>query len=117
MNILAIDDEEEVLLMLEEILVSEGHTVSVAKSTDEAQELLKGVTFDLIITDLKMPSMNGLYFVDILRSLYPNLPIIVVSGQVKSERKLLELGVSEVLRKPVSIEEITTAVKRFITIH
>ena len=72
-RVLVIDDEAEAASMISEILVSDGHRVATAKSGREALRLLARQEFDVILSDLRMPDMDGPRLHDTLRTLSPSL--------------------------------------------
>ena len=110
MNILIIDDEEEILECISEILSGEGHTVSVSRESESSLNLLGQKHFDLVITDLRMPAINGNYLIEIIKVKCPKIPIIVLSGHIESEEELFKIGACTVLSKQVSIDRLLQAV-------
>ncbi|MBU1864585.1 MAG: response regulator [Candidatus Omnitrophica bacterium] len=112
MNILAIDDETEVLECLKDILTSDGHTVSVAHDVREGLELVTGNT-DIIITDLRMQKLDGEDYIEIIKVRYPNMPIIVLSGYIDSVEELEKIGAKKVLSKPLDVKQLLEAVNAF----
>lgn len=82
MRILAVEDEPEYLEMIQEVLGSLGHTISLAASGDEALSLLDQQQVDVIISDVKMPVMDGVDFHGRVRAIprYKNTPFIFLTG-------------------------------------
>lgn len=87
LSILAVDDEQEIMMLLRRILEGEGHRVVVANNGLEAQTALKVQQFDLILCDLKMPGMNGRDLYHYVQQEYPDLTdrIIFTTGDTVSE--------------------------------
>jgi CheY-like chemotaxis protein len=113
--ILVVEDGALFRGIIKEILEIEGHHVSGAASGEEAVRLCQGVTFDLVITDIVMPGMNGLDLISFLRRFHPNLPILAFSGA--SETLLDEAsarGATRVLVKPFSSDELLATVNKIL---
>ena len=77
-SILVVDDENLVRGIVEEILTSQGHEVIQATSGNEAIKMCGERTFDLVISDLSMPLMNGFDLISALRRLQKNLPVLAI---------------------------------------
>jgi len=83
-TILLVDDEELLRAGVQEMLEMSGYTVITATNGHEAMACLKQHAIDLVITDLVMPKMDGVDFVEQLRQIWPNVPVIVVSGSTRN---------------------------------
>jgi len=111
LRILAIDDAEPVINMLQEGLEEFGHEVAVATSGPQALELFVGRSFDLVICDLAMPAMSGWQVARAIKKICEEkselkIPFILLTGwggQLGEERKIAECGVDAVVEKPVDI--------------
>jgi CheY-like chemotaxis protein len=79
-TILVIDDEPLVLNVIENVLTLEGYSIVTACNGARGLEVLERQSVDLVITDVFMPEKEGLETVFELRSLYPDLPVIAISG-------------------------------------
>ena len=79
-SILIVDDEHNTCEALTVILRREGHTVSSAASGDSALSYLQDFPADLVVSDVKMPGMDGLSLLSRLKSQYPGLPVVMMSG-------------------------------------
>ncbi len=102
-RILVVDDEEMVREMLGEFFQPMGYTVRGAPSGEAALDLLREMTFDLLVVDLQMPGMGGIEFMRRAKRLYPDARILVLTahGGKESAIQALRLGVSDYLEKPV----------------
>ncbi|PIT82053.1 response regulator [Limnohabitans sp. 15K] len=79
-TILMVDDEELLLAGIQEMLEMQGYVVITALDGQQAMVSLTEHAIDLVITDLVMPNMDGVDFVQELRKIRPDIPVIVVSG-------------------------------------
>ena len=80
-EIMVIDDEQEMLVSYRKILAKEGYVVETSQSAEEALVRLKQLeNTSLVISDLKMPGMDGMTFLSKVKEHHPHLPIIMVSG-------------------------------------
>ena len=89
MKILAIDDSKMICSMLKNVLSGAGHDVTTAGDGKQAMELARATIFDLIVTDVNMPEINGIDLAMILRTTddYRNTPIIFLTTETKEELK------------------------------
>lgn len=105
-RILAIDDDPDALQVLREYLTIEGYDVVAAPDGATGVQLLSREEVQLVITDLNMPGLTGMDVIDIVRSNYPDLQIIVVTGYGTMETVLeaLHKGAIDYLVKPFLLE-------------
>jgi len=110
-KILLVDDEPAILTVLELLLNKFGYIV-VLKSTAESALFLirEGVTVDLVITDYRMPGMNGVEFVKELRRILPSVPVLMLTGDITVEIEP-SLEVFKLINKPVAGKELDRIVK------
>ncbi len=103
-NVLVVDDEQIVLRSCERILIPEDYGVNTANSAKEAFGLLDNNSYDLIITDLKMPEMDGLEFMKQVRTKDPDINIVVITGYPSQDsiKESLDLRIIDYLPKPFS---------------
>ena len=97
MKILVVDDEEGARELFNTILTDEGYEVSLAVSGDDALTLFKDQPFNLVITDIKMPVMDGLQLLQEIRKTGSKTDVIMVTayGEVESYLKAMSLGAAE----------------------
>lgn len=115
MNILLVDDEAEILEILKDFLELKEHTVTTAVNGREALELVLAENdFDIAFSDIKMPEMDGLTFLEKVRSNNVNLPVILVSGQgdLESSIRALKLGALDFIVKPVYLKTLDEALRK-----
>ncbi len=103
-RILVVDDEDGIRDFLVEVLESAGHQLTAAADGESALRELGRTSFDLMITDLKMPGMGGLTLFERARALDPNLEVIVLTahGSVDVAVRAMKLGAFDFLQKPLS---------------
>lgn len=109
LNVLWVDDEEGILRIAKRLMKKLGHNIDVASSANEAIELLKLSNYDLLISDVGMPDVNGFQLLRTIQGVYPNLKIVILSGWGSnfSEIEKTEYGISSILVKPVSKDQIS----------
>ena len=116
-EILVVDDEKEMLVSYEKILTKAGYAITTALSASEALKLLdKNHNFLLIICDLKMPKMDGMEFLSIVKQKHSYLPVIMVTGF-----GTLDLGIEAVKRgafdfitKPFTSEKLLNSIEKAV---
>ena len=118
-RILVIDDEILVRATIEAVLSTKGHAVSLAVNGRDAMAKLRGGEFDLVITDLIMPEMEGIETILAIRKELPGLHILAISGGGRMQAGDFldmagKLGADGVLRKPFTPEELLDAVARAV---
>lgn len=111
-NILVVDDEPQITRVLKTTLSSQGYGTRAASDGDEAVQLMKDWSPDLIITDLRMPNMDGLELCRQVRQ-KSRVPIIVLSvkGEEKTKVAALDAGADDYVMKPFSINELLARVR------
>jgi len=111
-HILIVDDSPSVLAVLEDMLTELGYQATSASNGEEACRKVETTRFDLIITDLTMPVMDGIAFAQAAKQ-QPNckfVPIVMLSSE-EDEAKIAEakqVGISTFLRKPVKEHQLKT---------
>jgi DNA-binding NtrC family response regulator len=112
-EILIVDDDYTIRETLHELLSSE-HNCETAETAEAALTKLESKPFDVVLTDISMPGLNGLDLLDRVLKLYPKTPVIIVSGITDQEHAdaLMELGAFDYLLKPFRLEAVERSVKR-----
>lgn len=113
-HILVVDDEPGVLMTVQAILQQEGYLVDAAGSGEAALEAIRERRYDLVLTDLKMPRVDGLAVLAEVRHTSPETVTVVMTGygSIDSALNAMQLGAYEYLLKPTEIPQLKQAVKR-----
>jgi two-component system NtrC family response regulator len=113
-RILIVEDERSAAEYLQAVLAEFGHDLRVTSNGIEALIALEANAFDLVISDLRMPQMDGLELLTHLRQRWPALPVIVLTGEaeVSGIVEAVQLGAINYLVKPATPAVIASAVKR-----
>ena len=115
-KILFIDDEEIVLNSCKRILRKEPYEIDTALSGEDGLKKVKEDNFDIVITDLMMPGINGMEVLDTLRKERPGITVIIFTGYatVDSARKALKAGAFDYIPKPFTNEELKDIIKNAV---
>lgn len=117
-NILLVDDDEIIQKVLQKVLQQNGYNVVVGSDGNEGLEKLQTTTFDLIITDIMMPYLNGFEFIQEVKkhSNSSGAKIIVISSitHESSIKDNLNLGVDQYIPKPIVIDQFLSQVKQIL---
>lgn len=111
-NILVVDDEPQITRVLKTTLSSQGYATRAAADGEQALQAMKDWTPDLVITDLRMPNMDGLALCRHIRA-QSHVPIIVLSvkGEEKTKVEALDAGADDYVTKPFNINELLARVR------
>jgi DNA-binding NtrC family response regulator len=111
-KILVVDDEEVMREFLLEVFSS--HNPMCAENGEEALRLLKENAISVVITDLKMPRMDGLELLQRIKSFNPSIQVIVVTGyaSLQTASDCIRAGAADFLKKPFSIAQIRNSVSK-----
>jgi two-component system response regulator AtoC len=117
-TILAVDDEPNMRRLLEISLRQAGYKPVVAADGKEALSLIKNQTIDLVVSDLHMPSMNGLELLRNIRQDHEALPFIMVTaqGEVKTAVEAMKLGASDYILRPFDLETLEIAIAKALSV-
>lgn len=113
-NILIVDDEIHILSSMKELLELEGKKVKTAENGVEALEQIRENNFDLIISDAKMPKMNGQELLLKVRESDSKTKFIILTGESEfSQKKLKEIGADVVFYKPLDFDLLIETIATF----
>jgi DNA-binding NtrC family response regulator len=117
MKILVVDDEEGARELFNTILTDEGYEVALAINGEDGISQFKNALFDLVVTDIKMPGMDGLQLLQEIRKTGSKADVIMVTayGEVESYLKAMSLGAAEYINKPIRIKELKRIVHKVLT--
>jgi DNA-binding NtrC family response regulator len=118
-NVLVVDDDYHMRLALKESLTKEGYAVSVAEDGMEAVEAVRHSSYDLMITDVKMPRLNGMELLSQVREMSPLLPIILITGYgtIQDAVRVIKEGAFDYIQKPFNTDTLYSVVKRALTVN
>lgn len=118
-NILVVEDEPKMQRLIELSLAAEGHSIRQAQDAETALKRIQKERFDLIITDLKLPVMDGLEFLQAVKRADARMPVILMTafGTVETAVQAMKAGASDYILKPFSLEEIKLVVKKELNLH
>jgi len=107
-EILVVDDEQMILEMLDQILTASGYSVQIALGGQKALELYEQHPISLVLTDIKMPGMDGYHLLREIKTKNPEARVVLMSGYSNdfSIREAIELGADEFVVKPFRRQEI-----------
>lgn len=111
-RILVIEDDEEMRALLKDFFLEEGLETDSANNGSEAFRKLVKESFDLVITDIRMPGLTGLDILPGIRKLQPEVPIIVITafGSEEIRQRVLEKGATAYLEKPIQFKTLRSLV-------
>ncbi len=116
-HILLVEDEDPVRMVAERALSRAGYNVTSASDGEEGLEKVQqGGTFDLVLSDVVMPSMDGPAMAREIRKLVPDIPLIFMSGYAEEQlRKEIDIGNMHFLAKPFSVQQLSDKVGAVLT--
>jgi two-component system NtrC family response regulator len=118
-TILIVDDEKNYLLVLSALLEEEGYEVLTTASSLDAPEILKASDVDLVLTDMKMPGMDGIELLEQIKTRDAELPVIMMTahGTVDKAVEAMQKGAYSYIMKPFDNERLTLFVKKAIATY
>jgi two-component system NtrC family response regulator len=115
-TILVVDDEPNYLVVLSELLKEEGFEIFTAESGEKGLQIARENDLDLIITDMRMPGMDGLELLKTVKSFNQDLPVIMVTafGEVEKAVVAMKAGAYNYLAKPFSNDELLVNIRKAV---
>jgi DNA-binding response OmpR family regulator len=112
-NILLVEDEDRIASFMSKGLAAEGHSVERVATAADGATMALSYDFDLILLDLMLPDAHGSEALERIRTVKPDIPVIVVSalGEIDDKVSLLDLGANDYLVKPFAFAELAARVR------
>ncbi len=115
-TILVVDDEPNYLIVLAELLRDEEYEVFTADSATAALPIVRDTDLDLVLSDMKMPGMDGIAFMKKIKEFNKNLPVILITAYAEVEKAVeaMHLGAFTYLAKPFSNDQLLASIRKAI---
>ena len=114
-KILVVDDDNPSLENVARFLRLKGYQVEVASNGYEAGQLIDKTEFDLVLSDLIMPGVNGLDLLKRTRSIAPEIPVVLMSAFPGIEvTQIFERGAADFIPKPLDLDKLLSQLKRVV---
>lgn len=112
-RVLVVDDEQLILKIISDILTKEGYDVLVANNCEKAAELLKTTSFDVVLSDIKMPLKSGIDLLEEIKNKDPNIPVILMTGFASLETAVeaVQNGAFDYLIKPLDYGKLKSVIE------
>lgn len=113
-RILLVDDQEDVHEALQYVFKSEGHELVKCYDGWQAIDYLQTDSdFDLMLVDIRMPQVNGLQLMAVIRERWPGIPFVVISSYLEKETidKAHELGCEAIIKKPFTLDTLLPTIR------
>ena len=113
-KILVVDDEKNICLTISIALQKNGFIADTALNANEAVKLMEKQNYDLVITDLKMPDIDGIQLLKTISQLRPEIKVIIISafGVIENAVEAIKLGAIDFIPKPFSEIELVNQIKQ-----
>ena len=113
-NILIVDDEQSYRQLLSLVFEGDGHSIRTATNGREALALLHEEPADVVISDVRMPDMDGIEMLSSVRESQPDLGVVLMTAfaSVETAREAFKLGADDFIQKPFDVEELKLIVKK-----
>jgi len=107
-RILVVDDQESMRSLLKDMLDVIGYDVMLAEGGEEALHLMESNQFDLVLTDLNMPGMDGTALLRAIKSTRAELPVVIITGYgtFHTEKRVMREGANGYISKPCTLSKI-----------
>ncbi|MEE9436523.1 MAG: sigma-54 dependent transcriptional regulator [Candidatus Adiutricales bacterium] len=118
-TILVVDDEKNYLLVMAALLSDQGYEVLTAENGVQALEVIDETDLELVLTDMKMPQMDGIDLLTRITKLRPELPVIVMTafGTVEKAVEAMKTGAFDYITKPFQNEELMLTIQKALDMH
>ncbi len=118
-KVLIVDDDLDALEMMQDLFDSKGYQSSTATNGVEALTSIKNLEPDIVLSDIRMPEMDGMELLRILTKEYPHIPVIMITahGTIKTAVEAMKVGAKDYILKPLSLDEILAKVERITQLN
>ncbi len=115
-KVLIVDDELNMRLVLAAMLKKEGYAITAAADGREALQILKSSKMDVVVTDLKMPNLDGMGLLHCITEQYPEVPVIMITahGTVATAVEALKKGALDYITKPFELDDLKNIIAKAI---
>jgi DNA-binding NtrC family response regulator len=112
-----VDDQESMRALLKDMLEVIGYEVALAGGGEEALGLLKGSSFDLVLSDLNMPGMDGTALLRAIKADHVQLPVVIITGYgtFHTEKRVMKEGADGYISKPCTLKKIEGTLSTIFT--
>lgn len=116
MKILIIEDNLRVSSLMKRGLESQGYEIYISEDAEDALVIVERIDFDLIITDIMLPQMNGIELSKLIKQKHPDLPIIMLTalGTIDEKIEGFDAGADDYMVKPFEIRELYARIKAIL---
>lgn len=116
MKILIIEDNLRVSSLMKRGLESQGYEIYISEDAEDALVIIERIDFDLIITDIMLPQMNGIELSKLIKQKHPDLPIIMLTalGTIDEKIEGFDAGADDYMVKPFEIRELYARIKAIL---
>jgi DNA-binding NtrC family response regulator len=118
-SILIVEDEPKMRRLLELQLAEEGFQARIAADAETGLQMLGKESFDVVVTDLKLPGMSGVEFLQAVKRVNADLPVVLMTafGTVESAVDAMKAGASDYVLKPFSLAELVLVIRKELASH
>ncbi len=118
-RLLVVEDEANMLRVLELQLAGAGFAVEKASNAEQALAILEHGALDLVLTDLRLPGMDGLQLLERIRGIDASLPVIIMTafGTVETAVQAMKAGASDYILKPFSLDDLMMTIDKVLELH
>jgi DNA-binding NtrC family response regulator len=117
LSILVVDDQESMRTLLQDMLEVIGYEVTLAGGGEQALSLVESREFDLVLSDLNMPGMDGSALLRAVKAALPNLPVVIITGYgtFHTEKRVMKEGADGYISKPCTLSKIEKTISSILS--